>query len=400
MRTKTKAVGRAVAALTATALAIATPAPAAQAAPAADAPASQYTPTAPKRVLDTREGVGAPAKPLGAGATITLDLSAQVPATATSVVLNVTGIAGAAGTYVTAYPTGGTRPVVSNLNLDAGAVRPNAVTVKLGTNRSVDLYNFGGSTHLVADLAGYYQTGPGALYNPVTPYRLADTREAGGPLGPGGVLTVNMREQLPDTATAVVVNVTGIGGSVGTYVTAYPGGAARPTASTLNLAPGQVAPNLAVVQIGTDGTVRFYNNTGTVNLVVDLAGYYDPTFGAQFHAGDPYRLVDTRETNTPLGPKRYFPVDLSGTLPDATALVFNLTGTAPTAGTYLTAWPFSADLPIASNVNLAPRETAANLAVVSLDEAVKLGVYNQFGYVHVLVDVAGWFGPVGAPAAG
>jgi hypothetical protein len=79
-----------------------------------------------------------------------------IPASGVSaVVLNLTGIA-TTGTYVTAYPTGVTRPNASNLNLTAGEVRPILVIVKVGTGGKVRLYNNGGSTHLVVDVAGWF----------------------------------------------------------------------------------------------------------------------------------------------------------------------------------------------------------------------------------------------------
>jgi hypothetical protein len=49
-----------------------------------------------------------------------------------------------------------TRPNASNLNLAAGEVRPILVIVKVGTAGKIRLYNNSGSTHLVADVAGWF----------------------------------------------------------------------------------------------------------------------------------------------------------------------------------------------------------------------------------------------------
>jgi hypothetical protein len=35
-----------------------------------------------------------------------------------------------------------------------------------------------------------------------------------------------------------------------------------------------VEPNLVVATLSADGTVSVYNNTGTTNIVVDVAGWY------------------------------------------------------------------------------------------------------------------------------
>jgi hypothetical protein len=48
----------------------------------------------------------------------------------------------------------------------------------------------------------------------------------------------------------------------------------RPTASNLNFTPAETIPNLVVVPVGADGDVDFYNNTGSVELVADLEGYF------------------------------------------------------------------------------------------------------------------------------
>ena len=72
-----------------------------------------------------------------------------------AVVLNLTGTGPTAGTYVTAYPAGQSLPTASNLNLGIGQTAPNLVIVKVGTGGKISLYNAAGSTHLIADVAGW-----------------------------------------------------------------------------------------------------------------------------------------------------------------------------------------------------------------------------------------------------
>lgn len=39
--------------------------------------------------------------------------------------------------------------------------------------------------------------------------------------------------------------------------------------------PGLTIPNLVTVQVGSDGSIKFYNgSSGTTQVVVDTAGYY------------------------------------------------------------------------------------------------------------------------------
>ncbi|MBP0453197.1 N-acetylmuramoyl-L-alanine amidase [Kitasatospora sp. RG8] len=53
------------------------------------------------------------------------------------------------------HPHGTARPDVSNLNFTAGQTRANLVVVPVVDGR-VTLFNHWGSTHVVADLSGYF----------------------------------------------------------------------------------------------------------------------------------------------------------------------------------------------------------------------------------------------------
>ena len=110
-----------------------------------------------------------------------------------------------------------------------------------------------------------------------TPTRVLDTRTGiGAPaakLGAGATLTLTV-PGLPAGVTAVAVNVTATAPTATSFLTAYPGGTTRPTASNLNFAAGQTIPNLVLVPLGADGTVTFYNKAGTVDVIADLVGYY------------------------------------------------------------------------------------------------------------------------------
>ncbi len=80
---------------------------------------------------------------------------------------------------------------------------------------------------------------------------------------------------MPGTGvTAVVLNVTAVDPSAGTYVTAWPTGEGRPNASNLNIPPGDTRPNLVIVKVGAGGKVSFYNDAGNTDLIADVAGYY------------------------------------------------------------------------------------------------------------------------------
>ena len=80
-----------------------------------------------------------------------------MPASGVSaVVLNVTVTQPTASSFLTAWPAGAARPLASNLNFVPGQTVPNLVVVKAGAGGVVDLFNSTGSTHVVADVAGWF----------------------------------------------------------------------------------------------------------------------------------------------------------------------------------------------------------------------------------------------------
>jgi hypothetical protein len=124
-----------------------------------------------------------------------------------------------------------------------------------------------------------------AAFVPITPCRLMDTRPAfqvgsrGTPLGPGetysvaGTGTVGQCT-IPAGATGLQLNVTAVNASLLTYLTLWPAGQTRPTASSLNPAPGQPpTPNAVTASLG-GGQFSIYNLQGTVDVIADVVGYY------------------------------------------------------------------------------------------------------------------------------
>ena len=76
-------------------------------------------------------------------------------------------------------------------------------------------------------------------------------------------LPVAGKNGVPATGvSAAVFNVTVTGDNVQLFATVYPGGTTRPGTSNLNFPKGFTGANLVTVPLGSDGTVRFYNNAG------------------------------------------------------------------------------------------------------------------------------------------
>lgn len=112
----------------------------------------------PARLLDTREGNGAPEAKVGPAGEIVLQVTGRggVPTNARAVVLNVTGIRPDTRTYLTIYPTGEERPLAASLNPAAGAVAGNLVVAKIGDGGRVTIFNERGSLDLTADVTAFF----------------------------------------------------------------------------------------------------------------------------------------------------------------------------------------------------------------------------------------------------
>lgn len=229
-------------------------------------------------------------------------------------------------------------------------------------------------------------------FYPLTPKRLLDTRTTSA-LGAGGTVDVVVAggsSTVPANAIAVVLNVTGVSPSQATFLTVYPAGSARPTASNVNPAANDVVPNLATVKVGNGGAVTLYNEVGTTHALVDVMGYFLPddggSAGGRFVGQTPSRVLDTRNTGI-IGARDSRTITVDAT---ATAAVLNVTTNAPTAPSFLTVFPTGESVPVASNLNFAKDQTIANLVVVKLNGG-QATIYNDAGSTHVIVDVVGVF---------
>ena len=356
-----------------------------------------YTAAPPFRLLDTRSGAGA----LKGGSSLTLDVStgfyksdgSRTGLSPEAVVLNVTATKATADTFVTLWPSGQTRPTVSSLNVKAGRTVANLVTVPVGADGKVRLYNHAGQSDVIVDFVGSYQRNTGDQFAATAPTRLSDTTLAGGAIR---TIKVTGAAGVPVGASAVVVNLTAASPTAGGFLTAYPHGSTPPTVSSLNFAAGQTVANQAIVPIGVDGSIDVYNLTGTTRVVVDVVGYYRYGSKGWFTPTVPVRLIDTRYdgAKAPLGAGATLGLPVGGThgVPaDATTAVLNVTAVQPTTAGYLTVWPHGAGRPATSNLNFGAGQTVPNHVTAQLGAGGAVDVYNFSGSTHVIADLAGWF---------
>ena len=128
-------------------------------------------------------------------------------------------------------------------------------------------------------------------YVGITPVRVLDTRKpprgttigvtTAAPIGPNQTLDVKVAglSGIPANATSVAINVTiDDDATLKSFLTVWPKGDAKPLASTNNAEPGFISPVAALMKVGTDGMISVFNQQGSVNVIIDVTGYFiDPT---------------------------------------------------------------------------------------------------------------------------
>jgi hypothetical protein len=238
-----------------------------------------FTAQAPSRLVDTR----ATGTPLGPGAVL------QVPVVppgshVTAVAVNITVDQPSAAGYVTAFRSGADQPPTSNVNFAAGETTANMAIVSLGVDGAMDLFNYGGSAHVIIDLLGTYDDGTtpiaGGQLTAVPPSRLLDTRVSGMPVDSRQPLELPVvgRAGVPSTGrtgppTAVVLNLTAAAPTAATYLTVAPS-TAVPGTSNLNTAPGRTKANLVVSGLDAHGGVWIRSFAGVTQVIVDAEAYF------------------------------------------------------------------------------------------------------------------------------
>ncbi len=365
----------------------------------------------PYRTADTRTGIGGvPVGKVAPGTSIDVQIEGVggVPSSdVISAVVNITGTGPMGATDLRAFPAGESVPSSSNLNLVAGETFANLAVVKVGAGGEISVYNSTSSTHIIVDIMGYYVNDSsydsGKAY-PVTPTRIADTRNNTGnvgsvKVGPQTEIDVQVTGVggVPSNVAdveAVMVNITAAGPSAASFLKAWPEGGTRPATSNLNMVPGQTIPNLALVGVGPTGQITIRNAAGFTHVIVDVVAWYgrtDPN-GADHHPISPARILDTR-IGSPVGPGASIDLQIAGEAgiepSDIKVAYLNVTAIA-TAGTDIRLYPSGGSVPGTSNLNLVGGETFPNLVAVAVGDDGKVSIRNAAGNTHVIVDLVGY----------
>jgi hypothetical protein len=298
------------------------------------------------------------------------------------------------------------------------------------------------------DVCQYNAGGPGTTagsFHPTAPTRILDTRFGVGIAGPirsgGGKYDTddpNVRRAetanhelkvtgvggVPEAGvSAVLLNVTAVVPPGPGYVAVTPKGphccsglaifddqasvpAGEPATSNLNVAGGDIVPNLVLARVGAGGKIRIYNWWGPTEMVADIAGWIGTggahTNGSGFAGVTPARVLDSR--NNIGTTKGIFAANetrdikvtgVAGVPTNAVSVVVNITVTQPQGSGFATAFPKGVALPTASNLNYVAGTTRANLAVVKVGTGGVISLNAAETSAHLIVDVMGSFGPYG-----
>lgn len=244
--------------------------------------------------------------------------------------------------------------------------------------------------------------GPASAFQPVTPFRFADSRLSQRLTR----LQANVPKQLhvagvaglPAGITAVSANFTVAEPASDSYLTIYNCGAV-PEASTINFGSGETMANAGIFPLSASGDLCVVSPVDT-HLVVDVNGYFSPGASQRYAPIAPARVADTRigQPTGRLADGGTMRVDLVGSgigVPGgASAVALNVTAADPASVGYVTVFPCDVAQPYVSNINLRD-VTKPNLVVAPLaaDGSVCL---STTGAVDLIVDVLGYFSDAGS----
>jgi DNA-binding beta-propeller fold protein YncE len=371
-------------------------------------PAWQFVPVTPCRVVDTRNPDGTfGGPPIAGGSSRDFPIpqgSCDIPSVAAAYSLNVTVVPHGSLAYLTIWPTGQPQPLVSTMNSLDGRIKANAAIVADGTSQAVSVYA-SDTTDVVLDINGYFVRLPSnnaLAFYPLTPCRVADTRNPAGPLGGPSLQAGQPRDfpvlqasgcNIPTTAAAYSMNFTAVPRNVLAYLTVWPTGLQQPAVSTLNDLTGTVVANAAIVPAGTNGDINTYATNDT-DLVIDINGYFAPpgANGLSLYAPVVCRVLDSRTNGGQFMTRAVGIASAACSAPSlAGAYVLNATAIPSGSLGYLTLWPATEQQPLVSTLNAPDGAITSNMAIVPNVN----GTTNAFAsnYTQLILDISGYFAP-------
>jgi hypothetical protein len=244
------------------------------------------------------------------------------------------------------------------------------------------------------DLPSTSPTAGETKFEPITPFRLVDTRQRLGALRLRAKTVTKITIGTPDI-TAVSANFTAVDAGGGGFLTAYNCTTPRPDTSTVNYRVGRNVANQAIVPL-QNGKLCLYTHAD-VDVVIDVNGYYRETGSPTgFNPITPQRMVDTREPGfSILRPGQELSVPVAGVAggapADADGVALNVTVVNTTGKGWLKAYPCGGTRPEdLSSINFVTNDVRANSVVVPVGSGGRV-CFEVLRTTHVIVDITGYF---------
>jgi len=252
-------------------------------------------------------------------------------------------------------------------------------------------------------------TSGAALFVPVLPCRVADTRNADGPLGGPAIAGGSSRDfiipdspcGIPASASAYSLNVAVVPKRRLDFLTVWATGRSQPGVSTLNSPDGRIKSNAAIVPAGANGAISVFATDAT-DVILDINGYSiaaSETTGLAFYPLTPCRIADTRGPEGLLGgpelaarKTRSFPMDggVCGVPDGAEAYSLNFAAVPGGPLGYLTVWPAGQSQPVVASLNAVTGTVTANAAIVPAGANGDVNVFAT-NATDLVIDTNGYF---------
>ena len=237
-----------------------------------------FVPMVPRRIVQTSTSVGLSGMfASGVARTVTIPASANVPVDASAVFVNIAISANGGQGFAAAYPSD-PRPNVQ-LDYPAGVTTSIGTTVPLASDGTFKLFLNAGPADVSIDVSGYFDGSVTTGAFTPAQAQLATSRSIAA--GATAVVQVSGVAGLPATGSGIVAAALDLQATVpsgnGGRLTVYPSSASRPGTSSLTVPAGTPGTfsNFATVQLGDDGAINVFNNTGVaVTLTVSTQGWY------------------------------------------------------------------------------------------------------------------------------
>jgi hypothetical protein len=329
--------------------------------------------------------------------------------------LSASGLpAGATATFTPAAVAGTNTSTLVIGSLASGAVGNYTLTVT-GTSGSL-VHSSTASLIVTSNGTTSPTPGPGQGFVPVTPCRIADTRNPTGPYGGPPLAAAVARAfaitasacGIPANAQAFALNLTVVPlGPLG-FLSVWPTGQPQPGVSTLNSSDGRIKANAAIVPAGTNGSIEIFASNPT-NVIVDINGYFVPATPQtlSFYPLTPCRIADTRLGSGAFGSPalaasvaRSFPLLSSACNIPSNAQAYSLNLTVVPSGPlgFLSAWPAGLPQPGVSTLNAPTGTIVANAAIIPAGTGGAITVIAT-NPTDLIIDINGYFAPPGGSGA-